>query len=282
MLPPASRAPSRASAPPRRRARRSSASRSCSSAPYFCQIEDHKYFELAEAIPGPTTEALGKVAAELGVVIVAVALREARRGPLSQHRGDHRRRRHATSASTGRCTSRTTRRIYEKFYFTPGDLGFRAWRHAVRPHRRAASAGTSGIPRPRGSRRLRGAQILFYPTAIGWHPAGEGGVRRAAARCVGDDPARATRSPTAATSPRVNRVGHEATDRRAASSSGARASSPIPAGSIIAKARRGRRGDRRAVRPRRARRRSARTGRSCATAASTPTATSRSASSTDA
>ena len=59
---------------------------------------------------------------------------------------------------------------YEKFYFTPGDLGFRSLRHAVRPDRRAASAGTSGIRRPPGSRPCAGAQIIFYPTAIGWHP----------------------------------------------------------------------------------------------------------------
>jgi N-carbamoylputrescine amidase len=58
---------------------------------YFCQIEDHKYFQLAEEIPGPSTAALSQVAAERGVVIVGVAFREAQRGRVSQYRCGHRR-----------------------------------------------------------------------------------------------------------------------------------------------------------------------------------------------
>ena len=135
--------------------------------PYFCQTEDHGFFELAEPIPGPTTDALGKLAAG------------ARRGDRRQRCSRSAPRASittpprsstptaATSASTGRCTSRTTRST------TRSSTSRRAtW--ASGPGTRASagsacwSAGTSGIPRPRGSPPCAAPQILFYPTAIGW------------------------------------------------------------------------------------------------------------------
>ncbi len=61
-------------------------------------------------------------------------------------------------------------RYYEKYYFTPGDLGFKVFAHRSRRSSACSSAGTSGIRRPRGSRRMQGAEMLVYPTAIGWHP----------------------------------------------------------------------------------------------------------------
>jgi len=136
--------------------------------PYFCQTEDHAFFDLAEAIPGPSTEALGKVAAELGVVIVASLFEKRAEGLY-----------HNTAAiidADGRYLGKYRKmhipddpQYLEKFYFTPGDLGFRAW---------DTRFGRIGVLvcwdqwYPEGARltALRGAQILFYPTAIGWHP----------------------------------------------------------------------------------------------------------------
>ena len=78
---------------------------------------------------------------------------------------------------------------YEKFYFTPGDLGFRAWRHAVRPQSACCVCWDQWYPEAARLTALSGAQILFYPTAIGWLPAEKAGVRRAAAHRLGDDAA---------------------------------------------------------------------------------------------
>jgi N-carbamoylputrescine amidase len=135
---------------------------------YFCQAEDHKYFDLAEPIPGPSTETLTALAKELGVVIVA-SLFERRTAGLY----------HNTAAIIDADGSLlgTYRKMhipddplfYEKFYFTPGDLGFRAW---------DTKFGRIGVcvcwdqwyPEAARLTALRGAQILFYPTAIGWHP----------------------------------------------------------------------------------------------------------------
>ena len=79
---------------------------------------------------------------------------------------------------------------YEKYYFTPGDLGFKAF------ETKFGKIGTLVCWDqwyPEGARltAMQGAKVLFYPTAIGWHPDGEGGVRRGAVRCLADDPARA-------------------------------------------------------------------------------------------
>ncbi len=139
------------------------------SSQYFCQVEDHKYFALAEEIPGPSTDALGALAAELGVVLVA-SLFEKRAAGLY----------HNTAAildADGRYLGKYRKMhipddplFYEKFYFTPGDLGFRAWQT------RYARIGVcvcwdQWYPEAARLTALRGAQILFYPTAIGWHPA---------------------------------------------------------------------------------------------------------------
>jgi N-carbamoylputrescine amidase len=135
---------------------------------YFCQAEDHKYFELAEPIPGPSTETLTALAKELGVVIVA-SLFERRTAGLY----------HNTAAiidADGTLLGKYRKMhipddplFYEKFYFTPGDLGFQAW---------DTKFGRIGVcvcwdqwyPEAARLTALRGAQILFYPTAIGWHP----------------------------------------------------------------------------------------------------------------
>ena len=136
---------------------------------YIGQREDHDLFNLAEPVPGPTTAALGKVARELGVVIVA-SLFERRAAGLY----------HNTAAVLD--SDGTVRGIYrkmhipddpsyyEKFYFAPGDLGFKAFDTA------AGRIGTLVCWDqwyPEGARltALQGAAILFYPTAIGWHPA---------------------------------------------------------------------------------------------------------------
>ncbi|MES2569422.1 MAG: carbon-nitrogen hydrolase [Verrucomicrobiota bacterium] len=135
---------------------------------YFCQIEDHKYFQLAEAIPGPSTDALCEVARKHGVVIIA-SLFEKRSAGLY----------HNTAAiidADGSYLGKYRKMhipddpaFYEKFYFTPGDLGFRAWN---------TKFGRIGVcvcwdqwyPEAARLTALSGAQILFYPTAIGWHP----------------------------------------------------------------------------------------------------------------
>lgn len=135
---------------------------------YFCQSEDHTNFQLAESIPGPSTRAFQKIARKHRVVIIA-SLFEKRASGLY----------HNTAAiiDADGALLGVYRKMhipddplyYEKFYFTPGDTGFRAWdtRH-----------GRIGVLicwdqwYPEGARltALQGAEILFYPTAIGWHP----------------------------------------------------------------------------------------------------------------
>src|SRR5256884_2985445 len=135
---------------------------------YFCQSEDHKYFELAEPIPGPSTKAFQKLAKKHSVVIIA-SLFEKRASGLY----------HNTAAiidADGSLLGIYRKMhipddplFYEKFYFTPGDLGFRAWRTKY------AKIGVLicwDQWYPEGARltALQGAEILFYPAAIGWHP----------------------------------------------------------------------------------------------------------------
>src|SRR5579863_9039244 len=136
---------------------------------YFCREENHDMFALAEPIPGPSTESLGALARELGIVIVA-SLFERRAAGLY----------HNTAAILGADGSLLGiyRKMhipddplyYEKFYFTPGDLGFPNF---DTPFGRIAPLICWDQWYPEGARvaSLRGAQILFYPTAIGWHPA---------------------------------------------------------------------------------------------------------------
>jgi N-carbamoylputrescine amidase len=135
---------------------------------YFCQAEDHKYFSLAEEIPGPTTLRFAKIAAEIGAAIIT-PLFEKRAAGLY----------HNTAAiidADGSFLGKYRKMhipddplFYEKFYFAPGDLGFRSWKT------RDARVGVLicwDQWYPEGARltALSGAEILFYPTAIGWHP----------------------------------------------------------------------------------------------------------------
>jgi N-carbamoylputrescine amidase len=135
---------------------------------YFCQSEEHRFFKLAETIPGPSTDLFGKIAKKYGMVIVA-SLFEKRAAGLY----------HNTAAVIG--TDGNLMGIYrkmhipddplyyEKFYFTPGDTGFRAWQT---PWCKIGTLICWDQWYPEGARltALQGAEILFYPTAIGWHP----------------------------------------------------------------------------------------------------------------
>jgi N-carbamoylputrescine amidase len=148
---------------------------------YFCQTEDHELFRLAEPIPGPSTESFQKLAREKQVVIVASLFEK--RAPGLYHNTaviiD------ADGALLGRYRKMhipDDPLYYEKFYFTPGDLGFRTWQT------RYAKIGVlicwdQWYPEAARLTALGGAQIIFYPTAIGWHPAerAEHGERQHAA-----------------------------------------------------------------------------------------------------
>jgi N-carbamoylputrescine amidase len=176
---------------------------------YFCQREDTANFNLAEAVPGPTTEALGRVAQKAKVVIVA---------PLFERRaaGVY----HNTAAiidADGKIAG-VYRKMhipddpayYEKFYFTPGDLGFRAFNTQAG---KIATLICWDQWYPEGARlaALNGACILFYPTAIGWHPkekASNGEAQRDSWRTIQRSHAIANGIYVAA----VNRVGHETPD----------------------------------------------------------------------
>ncbi len=135
---------------------------------YFCQTEDHKFFKLAEPIPGPTTEAFQKLASAKEVVVVA-SIFEKRAAGVYHNAA-------VIIDADGSVLGRFRKMhipddplYYEKFYFTPGDLGFRAWRT------RYAKIGVlicwdQWYPEAARLTALQGAEILFYPTAIGWHP----------------------------------------------------------------------------------------------------------------
>ena len=135
---------------------------------YFCQKEDHEYFKLAEPIPGPSTEAFQKLAKKHKVVIIA-SLFEKRAAGVYHNT--------AVIIDADGSLKGIYRKMhipddpqfYEKFYFTPGDLGFKAWE---------TKYGKIGVcvcwdqwyPEAARLTALQGAEILFYPTAIGWHP----------------------------------------------------------------------------------------------------------------
>ena len=133
---------------------------------YFCQTENTHYFDLAETIPGPTTQQLGELARELGVVIVA-SLFEKRAAGLYHNTA-------VVFERDGRVAGRYRKMhipddpgYYEKFYFTPGDLGFQPI---------STSVGKLGVlvcwdqwfPEAARLMALAGADLLLYPTAIGW------------------------------------------------------------------------------------------------------------------
>jgi len=136
---------------------------------YFCQIEDHRNFDLAEEVPGESTAALGSVARDTGTVIIASLFEKRSAGVY-----------HNTAAvidAKGKFIGKYRKMhvpddplYHEKFYFAPGDLGFQAW---------STAHGKIGVcvcwdqwyPEAARLTALRGAEIIFYPTAIGWHPA---------------------------------------------------------------------------------------------------------------
>ncbi len=138
-------------------------------AQYFCQREDLRLFDLAEAIPGPSTAKLGEVARERRVAIVASLFE--RRAPGLYHNT-------AVTLNVDGSIASVYRKMhipddplyYEKYYFTPGDLGFRAVDTAFG---RVGTLVCWDQWYPEGARvtALQGAEVLFYPTAIGWHPA---------------------------------------------------------------------------------------------------------------
>src|SRR5208337_4210493 len=175
---------------------------------YFCQREDIALFDLAETVPGPTTETLGKVAKARGVVIVAPLFE--RRAPGVYHNSA------VVIDASGEVVGLYRKMhipddpaYYEKFYFTPGDLGFRAFDTQVG---RIATLICWDQWYPEGARlaALQGPSILFYPTAIGWHPAEKeqfGSTQRDAWRTIQRGHAIANGVYVAA----VNRVGFEKT-----------------------------------------------------------------------
>jgi len=135
---------------------------------YIGQREDHALFDLAEAVPGPTTETLGKIAKENGVVVIA-SLFERRAAGLYHNTA-------AVIDADGKVKGIYRKMhipddpsYYEKFYFTPGDLGFRAFDTKVGPIG-ALVCWDQWYPEGARITALQGANILLYPTAIGWHP----------------------------------------------------------------------------------------------------------------
>ncbi len=173
---------------------------------YFCQREDAALFDLAEPIPGPTTEALSAAAREHGVVIVGSLFE--RRAPGVYHNTA------AVFDADGRLTGLYRKThipddplYYEKFYFTPGDLGYPTF------NTRAGRIGAlvcwdQWYPEAARLVALQGALTLFYPTALGWHPAEKeqyGLQQHDAWRTIQRGHAIANGIYVAA----VNRVGHE-------------------------------------------------------------------------
>ncbi len=135
---------------------------------YFCQQEDHTLFELAEPLPGPTTKAIGGVARKLNVSIIT---------PVFEKRGSGVYHNSVAVIDADGSIAGIYRKMhipddpgyYEKFYFTPGDLGFHAF---DTKYGRVAPLICWDQWYPEGARlaSLQGAMVLFYPTAIGWHP----------------------------------------------------------------------------------------------------------------
>ena len=173
---------------------------------YFCQNEDHENFKLAESIPGPSSKAFQEIAKKYGVVIIA-SLFEKRAAGLYHNT--------AIIIDADGTMLGTYRKMhipddplfYEKFYFTPGDKGFKAWQ---------TKFGKIGVlicwdqwyPEAARLTAMQGAEILFYPTAIGWHPSekAEYGVNQHSAwETIQRSHAVANGCYVAA----VNRIGHE-------------------------------------------------------------------------
>jgi len=211
---------------------------------YFCQREDLRLFDLAEPIPGPSIEKLGLAAREWGVAVIASLFE--RRAPGLYHNTA------VTLGSDGQMAG-VYRKMhipddplyYEKYYFAPGDLGFQT------VDTEAGRVGTLVCWDqwyPEGARltALQGAEVLFYPTAIGWHPAEKdefGAAQFDAWRTIQRAHAIANGVYVAA----VNRVGHEYGEVKLAQGDVLRASGPglefwggsflaDPFGRVVAKA----------------------------------------------
>ena len=176
---------------------------------YFCQSENHDYFKLAEKIPGPSTDAFQKLAKKHKVVIIASLFEKRAAGVY-----------HNTAAiidADGKLLGSYRKMhipddplFYEKFYFTPGDLGFKTW---------DTRYGKIGVlicwdqwyPEAARLTAMQGAQILFYPTAIGWHPSEKakyGAKQHGAWEIIQRSHAVANGCYVAS----VNRIGHEVLD----------------------------------------------------------------------
>ncbi len=141
---------------------------------YFCQTEDAKFFDLAHKIPGEQTDAFAAIAKEFNVTIIA-SLFEKRTAGLY----------HNTTAVLDRDRGYIGKyrkmhipddpRYYEKFYFTPGDLGFKTF-PTDKAELGVLICWDQWYPEAARLTALKGAEILFYPTAIGWHPEEKGEV----------------------------------------------------------------------------------------------------------
>src|ERR1700730_8458185 len=199
---------------------------------YFCHTEDHKSFELAEEIPGKSISALAKLAGELGVAIVASLFEKRRAGVY-----------HNTAAiidADGKFLGKYRKMhipddplYHEKFYFTPGDLGFQAWETA---HGKIGVCVCWDQWDPEAARltALRGAEIIFYPTAIGWHPTEKkefGAAQHSAWETIQRGHAIANGCYVAV----PNRVGHEAPDGGPGLEFWGQSFVSDPAGKLIAK-----------------------------------------------
>jgi len=135
---------------------------------YFCQSEDARSFDLAEPIPGPSTDALAKVARQNATTVIAPVFE--RRAAGLYHNSV------VVVSSSGDIVGLYRKMhipddpgYYEKFYFTPGDLGYRAFDTEV-GRIGALICWDQWYPEAARLTSLRGAGVLFYPTAIGWHP----------------------------------------------------------------------------------------------------------------
>ncbi len=173
---------------------------------YICQREDTAFFDLAEPVPGPTTEALARAARKVRVVVIAPVFERRAAGvyhnsaAVIDDRGE-------LAGLYRKMHIPDDPAYYEKFYFTPGDLGFPVFQTRV---------GRIGVlicwdqwyPEAARLAALQGADVLFYPSAIGWHPSEKescGETQRDAWRTVHQGHAIANGVYIAA----VNRVGHE-------------------------------------------------------------------------
>ncbi|MDR4459268.1 MAG: carbon-nitrogen hydrolase [Nitrospirales bacterium] len=174
---------------------------------YFCQKEDAALFDLAEPVPGPSTEALGKVAKARGVTIL-VSLFERRTAGVYHNSIAVLDERGEIAGLYRKMHIPDDPAYYEKFYFTPGDRGFQAINTT---HARVGTliCWDQWYPEAARMTALQGAEILFYPTAIGWHPkekTEEGQAQRDAWMTIQRSHAIANGVFVVT----VNRVGHEA------------------------------------------------------------------------